>query len=206
MKIGPREQIIIAVAVVAVVLVAIVVGLILPQIGANSELDKNIVTARGEVEAAKGLLALRAQSKDRAAATDAKWLRLADLVPESPDLPSLIVELQDAAFASGVQLIAVTPSPPTVGTTYYTIPVQVVVIGTWPDSVDYLQRLMKLNRGLRVVQSSSVRTSNDDQKDLENVALPDYALATTIKIEAYMIPSAASSAPATPAPAAAPAP
>jgi Tfp pilus assembly protein PilO len=206
MKIGPREQIIIAVAVVAVVLVAIVVGLILPQIGANSELDKNIVTARGEVEAAKGLLAVRAQSKDRAAATDAKWLRLADLVPESPDLPSLIVELQDAAFASGVQMTAVTPSPPTVGATYYTIPIQVTVIGTWPDTVDYLQRLMRLNRGLRVVNSSSARTSNSEQKDLENVAVPDYALRTTIKLEAYMIPTATGSTTTTPAPAGTPAP
>jgi Tfp pilus assembly protein PilO len=206
MKIGPREQIIIAVAVVVVILIAIAVGLILPQIGTNSDLDKSIVTARGDVERAKGLLALRAQSKDRAAATDAKWLRLADLVPESPDLPSLIVELQDAAFASGVQMTAVTPSPPTVGATYYTIPIQVTVIGTWPDSVDYLQRLMKLNRGLRVVQSSSARTSNEAQKDLENVALPDYALLTTIKVEAYMIPSAASSTTTTPAPAGTPAP
>jgi Tfp pilus assembly protein PilO len=206
MKIGPREQIIIACVAVLVVLGAIAGGLILPQIGGNAELDKSIVSARGEVEAAKGLLAVRAQSKDRAAATDAKWLRLADLVPESPDLPSLIVELQDAAFASGVQLTGVTPSPPTAGATYYTIPIQMKVIGTWSDTVDYLQRLLKLNRGLRVVQSSSTRTTNSEQVDQENISLPDYALGTTIKIEAYMIPTAASSTAPTSAPAATPAP
>jgi Tfp pilus assembly protein PilO len=207
MKIGPREQIIIAGVVVVVVLVAIVGGLILPQISSNSELDQSIVSARSEVDAARGLLAVRVQSKDRASTTDAKWLRLADLVPESPDLPSLIVELQDAAFASGVQLTAVTPAAPTAGATYYTIPIQLTVIGTWPDTVDYLQRLLKLNRGVRIVQSSSARTTNDAQQDKENMSLPDYAPETTILVEAYMIPSATSSTTPAPAPpAGAPAP
>lgn len=198
MKLGPREQLIGSVVVVVVVLVAIGAFLVYPQIQQSSSLDTQIAQARIDNESAKALLNVRVQSKNRAAETDAKWLRLANLVPDGPDLPSLIVELQDSAFASGVQLIGVTPSPPTSGATYYTIPISTQVIGTWSDTVDYLQRILRLNRGLRIVESSSARTNNSDQASHENVQLPDYALLTTIKLEAYMIPSASPTA--TPAP------
>ena len=204
MKIGPREQIILSVAVVVVVLVAIGAFLVYPQIAQLGAMDGKIAAARADVEAAKGLLAVRVQSKNRAAETDAKWLRLANLVPEGPDLPSFIVELQDSAFASGVQVIAVTPSIPQATSSYYSIPITMQVIGTWSDTVDYLQRLMKLNRGVRILQSSSVRTSNSEQLAHENSTLPDYALLTTINLEAYMIPAAPSSTATPSVPAAAP--
>jgi Tfp pilus assembly protein PilO len=201
MKIGPREQIILAIVAVVVVIVGIGAFLVWPQIQQLGQLDGKIATAQDDVNSAKQLYAVRVESKNRAAETDAKWLRQSNLVPEGPDLPSLIVELQDAAFSSGVQLIAVTPSTPTGSPTYYTIPITMQVIGTWSDTVDYLQRLLKLNRGLRIVQSSSVRTDNTAQATHENSTLPDYALLTNITVEAYMIPAAGSSATTTPAPA-----
>jgi len=189
MRLGPREQIIATVAIVVVVIIAIGAFAVFPQFQQLGVVDAKITQARADVETAKGLLQVRVQSKNRAAETDAKWLRLANLVPDGPDLPSLIVELQDSAFASGVQIIAVTPAQPVSTPTYYTIPITMQVIGTWADTVDYLQRIMKLNRGVRIVESSSVRTSNSDQASHENVTLPDYALLTSIKLEAYMIPS-----------------
>ena len=204
MKIGPREQIILAIVAVVVVIVGIGAFLVWPQIQQLSDLDGKISSAQQDVNSARQLYAVRVQSKNRAAETDAKWLRQSNLVPEGPDLPSLIVELQDTAFSSGVQLIAVTPSTPSGTQTYYTIPISMQVIGTWSDTVDYLQRLLKLNRGLRIVQSSSVRTSNTEQANHENATLPDYALLTNITLEAYMIPAAPSSSASTPTPAPAP--
>jgi len=202
MKIGSREKVILAIVAVVVVVLGIGAFLVYPEIGQLGELDKRISTAQQQVDAAKQLFAVRIQSKNRAAETDAMWLRQANLVPEGPDLPSLIVELQDAAFASGVQLTAITPAAPAGQTGYYSIPIAMQVIGTWSDTVDYLQRLMKLNRGLRIVQSSSVRTSNTEQAAHENSTLPDYALVTTINLEAYMIPASTepSSTAPTPAP------
>ena len=204
MKIGPREQIILAIAAVVVVIIGIGAFLVWPQIQQLGDLDGKISAAQAQVTAAKQLYAVRVQSKDRAAETDAMWLRQSNLVPEGPDLPSLIVELQDAAFSSGVQLIAVTPSAPSGTQSYYTIPITMQVLGTWSDTVDYLQRLFKLNRGLRIVQSSSVRTSNTEQASHENSTLPDYALLTNINLEAYMIPASQDSSATTPTPAPAP--
>jgi type IV pilus assembly protein PilO len=205
MKIGPREQIIVAGVAVVVVIVAVVAFLVWPQFQRNGELEGQIAKAKTEVESSKALLATREASKDRAAETDARWLRLANLMPEGPDLPSLIVELQDVAFASGVQLVGVTPADPAAGATYYTIPIQVQVIGTWADTVDFLQRIMKLNRGVRIVESATTRTDNSEQAARENETIPDYAEKTTIKLESYMMP-ASTGGTATPAPTATPTP
>jgi type IV pilus assembly protein PilO len=191
MKIGPREQIILAIVGVVLVVVAIVAFLIWPQIQQLGKLDSEIAAARGDVASAQALLQTVEQSKARASETDAKWLRLANLVPDGPDLPSLIIELQDAAFDSGVQLLGVTPSTPVAQSSYHSIPIQLDVIGTWSDTVDYLQRLVKLNRGIRIVESSSTRTNNSDVAAKENQPIPEYSERTVIKIEAYMIPSAA---------------
>ena len=175
MKIGPREQIILVIVGVVLVIVAIGAFLIWPQVKQLGTLDGQIASARADVASAQALLQTVEQSKARASETDAKWLRLANLVPDGPDLPSLIVELQDTAFDSGVQLLGVTPSNPVANSSYYSVPIQVDIVGTWSDTVDYLQRLVKLNRGLRIVESSTTRVNNADMLQKENTPIPDYS-------------------------------
>jgi len=205
MRFGSRERILLVAIAVVVVLVAIGAFLVWPQVQKLGQLDTQIATANQDVAVAKGLLQQREQTKQRAADTDAKWLRLSNLVPEGPDLPSMIIELQDTAFASGVQLIGVIPGAPVqgVGQSFWAVPIQLDVIGTWADSVDYLQRIIKLNRGLRIVEFTTKTTDNTRELTKENETLPDYAVHTVIKVEVYMVPSSANSTP-TPAPATTP--
>ncbi len=206
MKIGPREQLILVVVGLFVLFAALAVLLVWPQYQKQQTLDEQIAAAETQLQTSKTLLAQRQQIKNRTAATDAQWLNLATLVPESPDLPSLIIEIQDVAFASGVQINAITPSAPTQSAdkSYVTIPLQVGIVGTWADTVDYLKNLNALNRGLREVSY----TSTVAQKGTGNPVLPDYSVSTQVVLEAYTIPAAAAgaSAPAaTPAAPAAPA-
>jgi type IV pilus assembly protein PilO len=195
MKIGPREQIIISGVGIAVVVAVLVVVLLLPQFQQRSSLDAQVSSASAESSQQKAQLATLEESKSRAAETDAHWLRLENLVPENPDLPSLIVELQDTAFASGVQILTVTPSAPSSGAEYYTIPIKMDIAGTWADTVDFLQRVYKLNRGIRLVSSTSSVTNNTSLATQENAPVPDYSEMTSVELQAYMIPasSAASS-------------
>jgi Tfp pilus assembly protein PilO len=201
MNIGPREQLIVAGVAIVVVVVAIAGLLVFPKFQELAVLDQNISAAQAGVDKAKGVLALREASKNRTVENDARWLRLANLVPDGPDLPSLIVELQDAAFTSGVQLVAVTPSAPNATSQYYAIPVELQVLGTWADTVDFFQRAAKLDRGIRITDSVTARTTNTEQLSRENETIPDYAELTTIRVEAYMIPSSPASGTAAPAPA-----
>lgn len=195
MKIAPREQFILTV-VGCVLLIAIMVAvLIYPSYAKLGRLDADISQAQADLATSRSLLAQRQAIKDKAAQTDVKWLSLANEVPDNPDLPALIIELQDAAFESGVQLVAATPASPTSKGTYNSIPIQIDVLGTWADTVDYLQRIAKLSRGLRIVQSKSDVTNNASQAARLNADLPDYFEVTTLSIEAYMIPASAGSTP-----------
>jgi Tfp pilus assembly protein PilO len=197
MKIGPREQLILVIVGLIVLFAAIAALLVWPQYQKQKSLDAQIAAAETQLQTSKTLLAQRQQIKNRTAATDAQWLQLATLVPENPDLPSLIIEIQDVAFASGVQINAMTPAAPTASpdNTYIIVPLQVGIVGTWADTIDFLKNLNKLNRGIREVNYTSTVAA----VGTGNPILPDYSVTTQTQLEAYVIKpsSAGASAPAT---------
>ncbi len=201
MKIAPREQFILTVVAAVLVVVVLIAVLVYPSYTKLTSLDSDISQAQIDVSTAKSLLAQRQGIKDRSAQTDAKWLTLANQVPDNPDLPALIIELQDAAFDSGVQLVAVTPAVPTNLGTYVSVPISIEILGTWADTVDYLQRISKLSRGLRTIQVSANVTDNTSQISRENAPLPAYFEDTKLDLEAYMIPASTGATPAAGVPA-----
>jgi Tfp pilus assembly protein PilO len=199
MSISPRNRLILTIAAAALVVLALVALLLYPQFQKLSALNSEVAAASAQAEAAKLQLEARRGFKDRAIETDAKWLRLMNQVPDTPDLASLIIELQDTAFDSGVQVVSVTPAQPTLVSTFQSIPVSVEILGTWSDTVDYAQSLLKLDRGLRVI-SFNVKVTNDAAtSNVRNASLPPYSVDTVIGVEAYMIPSATATPTAAPA-------
>jgi type IV pilus assembly protein PilO len=202
MKIGPREQFILVVLGLVIVLAAVAALLVVPQYQKQKALDAQIASAEQQLQASKTLLAQRQEIKNRTAATDAQWLELASLVPENPDLPSLIIELQDLAFASGVQIIAIAPGEPieSADKSYVIFPLEVRIWGTWADTVDYAKNINKLNRGLRETNFSAAVAP----ADTGDPVLPNYSVATAVTLQAYTIPASPSTA-TTVAPAPAPA-
>jgi Tfp pilus assembly protein PilO len=201
MSISPRNRLIATIIVAAVIVIALVAGLIVPQLQWLGSLNAQVGEATARANAAKLQLAQRQAFKDRAIDTNAKWLRLMNQVPDNPDLPAFIIELQDAAFKSGVQLMTVTPSAPAPKPTFAAVPVNVEVVGSWSDTIDYLESLMVLDRGVRLVNVNT-KVTPSGRSDIQNESLPPYAVDSVIGLETYLIPSAT----ATSAPAAAPVP
>lgn len=196
MKISMRDQLVLT-AIALVLVLAVVVGfLVAPQFSKMASLDNEIEAAQRDVQAQETLLRQREAMKDQAAETDAKALRLGSLVPDNPDLPSLIIELQDIAFASGVKLAAITPADPAPsGTgTYLIIPIDMTVQGTWTDTVDFLQRIPRLTRGIRTAEFTSTVVETAQQGDLS-----PYSAQSIVMIEAYSVPSTPTSGTAAPA-------
>lgn len=179
MHTSPRNRLIFTTLGLLVVLVVVAGFLVVPQVRALSSLDSQLEEARREVEVQKTLLQQREAMKDEAAETDARILALGSLVPDAPDLPALIIELQDVAFASGVKLTAVQPTAPTESEsgTYNVIPLDMTIQGTWTDTVDFLQRLPKLSRGVRTVETVAAVTESEE--------LSPYSAQSFIKIEVY---------------------
>ena len=72
-------------------------------------------------------------------------------------MPSLIIELQDTANDAGLECEKFAPTARPEEPTGTTEKIDVVVTGTWDDVVDFLPRIQKLERGVRVLDSVSCR-------------------------------------------------
>lgn len=212
MNLSPRNRLIVVAALAFVVLIVMVVALVLPaaqQIGAVQE---QIDAATEDSDSARILLEQRRQIRDRAAATDVRVLELAVAVPENPDLPSLVIDLQDLATESGVFLSSIQPSPLVVSETapHVGMPIDLVVQGPWADVVDYLQQLRRLPRQLRVndvvVTVVAPPEGEEAESDVGISVPPYYQVNAAIRVTAYIIPASALTSPTAEAPAPAPAP
>lgn len=190
MKLSPRNQLILVAAAVVVIFVVLVVLVVMPQFRRLSDMEARINEADARADQAQALLARRQEAKANAAGTDASLLELAAAVPENPDLPSLLIELQDLAYDYNVVLFSVRPEElDQPGTGYLSLPIEIVVRGAWADTVEFTQALMTLSRQLRVVSSSSEVL---DEGDLDKgvVTLDPYSVSSVVKVETYLIPAA----------------
>lgn len=191
MKLSPKMTVVITAVGVMLVVVLTAVLLVLPQFGRLSELDKQVQASENGIDQAKTVLQSRQASRDEAAVTDAALLELVAAVPENPDLPSLIIEMQDLAYESNVRVKTIKPSGVTPGTGWLEMPLEITIDGDWADTVDFIQRLQQLTRQVRIKGVDSVLMAIDSQPT--NVQ-------TTIELTTYLIPSAKSSSTATPQP------
>jgi type IV pilus assembly protein PilO len=193
----------------AIIVIALAATLLYPQIKQLGILGGRLAEATAQADAAKLQLQERQVFKDRAVETSAKWLRLENQIPDNPDLPSLIIELQDAAFKSGVQVITVTPATPAPDSKapgVETIPVSIEIVGSWADTVDYMQSLLKLDRGIRIADFNTKTTKSGPADAQRNLTVRPYSVDSVIALEAYLIPNGSSSGTSstpTPAPSAA---
>ncbi len=199
-KLSPRNTLILVAVGIVAGLAILAAVLVVPQFKKLSSLDAAIAAADTQVEQAQTLLAARQEAKTNAAMTDAALLELAAGMPETPDQPSLIIELQDYAYDSNVELRTVTPGALTGNGVWITMPMQLMVWGDWADCVDFVQRLQRLTRQVRIIRVDSSLT------DVEGAVQEhgQYTNSLTLDINTYIIPSADESgtaAPVAPAPA-----
>lgn len=207
MRISPRDRLIITAVALLLVIVAVAVAGIYPQVQQTAAIEKQIQSANNDVQQNKALLEQRQAAKDRAAQTDAATLRLANAVPENPELPALIIELQDAALAAGVQFDSLSPAEPIQGPSgstaaispggsgFVTLPVALQVTGTWSDTIDFMRRLNSMTRAVRTVSFSSVLKAAPASES-PTATPPPPQEATALALEVYVIPSSATAAPA----------
>ncbi len=148
---SPRNRLILTIA-AAVVIVLLLAGfLIYPQLGKLDDLDQQIAQTQAEIDQARALLEQRQAIKDQASATEAALLRMSNEFPENPEIPSLIIDLQDTANEAGVEFRTLTPTEPELKTGYASINIKMDCVGEWADAIDFIQRLGKLTRQVRVI-------------------------------------------------------
>jgi Tfp pilus assembly protein PilO len=151
-------------AIIAVGVVALWwVFLYSPAAGELADLDDDITQVQGERQ---GLQAKLRQLKDIASngpEIDAELGKLANAVPETPELASFILSANEIALESGIDWLSVAPSEPvSSGPGPATIQVTIQVQGGFFQVLDYLNRLEDLQR-LVVVDSITMGTTEGQQ-------------------------------------------
>lgn len=202
MKLTPKQKLIAIVVGLVVVAGLIVALLVVPQFSRLTSLEAEIQSAQGEADAARALLEQRQAIKIRSAETETQRLRLANQLPESPELAPFIIELQDVINESGLEFSVLSPSQPVDGGLgFNTIGISLTVRGEWADVVDLTQRLRRVVRQIRIV-SFDVRQYTDpataEVTPTAGVPEPPQLVEVSMGIEIYSLAPAPPSDPSAP--------
>jgi len=176
----------IAVAVLIVGLAAAVVAfVILPQFAQLADLQQQKTDAEARSAQAAIVLETLRGAKGRAAVTEAELLKIGTQMPDSPQLPALIMELQDIANTSGVKVSSLSPGQPTIaaGGQYTEISMSEAVTAEWDDLLDYLKRVDRSTRLLRVTSVSITPPASTNDTSTAAVT----ALTVSVTMKAYVI-------------------
>jgi Tfp pilus assembly protein PilO len=196
MRLSPRDQIIISIVVIVLFAVAFFFLLILPQINRVGDLEAQLDQANQDAQEAQALLQRRLEAKTQAADTQVARMELASRVPEAPQLPSVIVELQDAANAAGVELVAITPDDVVIEEEDMNveavrgITLTIGAEGRWRQVIDFMHKMDGLARALSYITASVTSIDADESTDGETRVQANYGL------ETYMLNTPGGSAPA----------
>lgn len=209
MKLTPRNQLIVVAALCGVVVVALAAVLVVPSFQRIGQLDLEIENAVQDSDSARLLLEQRQQVKNRAAATSQNLVQLSVAIPETPEMPSLIIDLHDSADEAGVELRSLQPARPVAaaGIPYVAVPFQMEIWGSWADTIEYLRRVNRLTRQVRIVSFDSQLLPTPDEQSTGTTRLsfpPYYQVRTIVNANAYVITPESLQSTTTPAPVAPP--
>jgi Tfp pilus assembly protein PilO len=188
-------QFYIAIGLIAALAVAFTLLVIVPKFGAVTAVDSEIAAAKTELQTAEALLARRQSVKAQAMANDAALMQMANQVPDSPQLPAVIIEIQDVANASGVELLTVSAgeisSPPAAADgsvpQYHMLNISVTSEGQWSEMIDFSRRLHRLKRGTRLTDLAFTYTPETEERDA--------FINSSATIQVYVMAAASTAAP-----------
>lgn len=109
--------------------------------------DQQIEDQRQQLAAAQAKLAQFSTLKDEAARNQGRLVELAKLVPQSAELPSLLLDIQDLATEAGITFLTVTPGAASAAAGFQQIPLQLQFEGSFFDVNDFIYRAEQLASG-----------------------------------------------------------
>jgi Tfp pilus assembly protein PilO len=142
--------------------------------------------AQTDLVAAEAQLATLEDTKSRSASTEAEMLKIGTQMPDSPQLPTLIMEMQDIANAAGVKVTSFSPAQPAPSADgkYTEISLGTQFEARWTDVLDYLRRLDKSTRLLRVTNVTITALAS---ADTTATADEEVNLSVSLTTKAYVI-------------------
>ncbi len=106
--------------------------------------DSAIATESTKLAAAQAKLAQAEVTREEGKKNQARLLELAKMVPDSSQVPSLLVQIQDLADQSGIKFKSVSPGDPVESEGFQIIPLSLEFTGSYFDLSDFAYRAEQL--------------------------------------------------------------
>jgi hypothetical protein len=193
-------------AIVAVLVLAYAAAgwflLVSPKRAEAGRLNGEIAAATSELAAARAAAAVVPDDTQPIAVADV--FRLATAIPSTPDMPGILLELSRIAEETGIRFRSITPQEAVPVASYYSVPIDIALDGSFYALSDFLFRLRTLVTVRRGVLHASGRLFSVSSVDFSesNEGFP--TLAASLKLNAFVfgtsVPPTGAPPPAEPAP------
>ncbi len=114
--------------------------------------------------------------RDNAPEIERQLLELSKRIPEQPEVPTLVVQIEEVAEASGVTQVLIqpgSPGPPPGGGEFSVLPVTMSFEGTYEELQDFLFRVRNLARLVTVNRVSYCEIPPEGERIAEGCPIPD---------------------------------
>jgi Tfp pilus assembly protein PilO len=179
---------------IAILILAAVAYMVVirPKRAEASHLDEQIAEMQTKVTAAR--LASRPQ-KDDTAIKVADVFEVSKAMPDTDDMPGIILDLNSVAEATGIKFVSIQPSAPTPKTGYSAIGITLTFEGNYFDLTDFLFRLRNLVtvRDGRLASSGRLFTLDTLSMKEGKDGFPDINAGLTVSAYVYGAADAAAS-------------
>jgi type IV pilus assembly protein PilO len=134
-----------------IVVVALVVFFLLinPIRGEISELRLQVDDENAKIAKAEQGLRVAEATRSEGRRNQALLMELAKMIPSTPEIPSLILQIQDMADKAGIDWMQVSPSAPRAveGAAYQIVPLSLTFSGSFYDVSDFIYRAEQMVAG-----------------------------------------------------------
>jgi Tfp pilus assembly protein PilO len=129
-----------------------------PQAKRLAEIRKEKLEQEKKLKEARLTVTRLKQAEKEATEVQVKLIKLSNKMPPEPDIPTLIVELQDIANDSGVDIKSFTPTEPTMKSDYGELNLTLNAQGTFMEITDFIYHLEKAVRAYKIKSLSIAPT------------------------------------------------
>lgn len=197
------------VAVALVVIIALCWFLLLNPVRADIAAKNAAIEAeQTKLAAAQAKLAQAETTRQEGKKNQGRLLELAKMVPESEEIPSLLLQIQDLADQSGIDFISITPGDPVQAGAFGILPLQLEFSGTYFDLSDFVYRAEQMAAGpgrLLAIKTLRLQLGQEATEGTASGASAGPKLTVNMTLYAFVMASSPATAPTTAAGAAQPA-
>lgn len=161
------KQQMMVIAVVAILILIIFTILLKPKISQLSEISAIQQQEEQKFDTLNATIIRLKSVKQRTQEIEARLAEIGKAIPETAEVPSLLVDLQDIANEADIDFLSIRPSSLTEQDGYAISPFEITINGYFYDLVDFLYRLEKLPRLLKVTKI----TISEGEAGLPNISV-----------------------------------